>query len=92
MPEPWFIAPEELRLQLRDELRRELAPGHPLHDEVLVAVAKCGGCDDAVFSVEGRFVRWARVHLTWSRQEERPPFPRTTIHATLRESVAGHEH
>jgi hypothetical protein len=81
-----------MRPRLLEELRREVAAGHPLHDEVLIAVAKCGGCDDAVFAVQGRFVHWARVHLTWSGQPEKPPFPRVTMHDTFRESVAGHEH
>ena len=84
LPKPWFVAPAELRATLKGELVTEVAAGHPLHGEGVVPVAKCAGCDDALFAVEGGpYTRWARVHLTWSGKEERPPWPQTTIYDAL---------
>jgi len=33
-------------------VRVEVAPGHPLFDAPVIAIACCEGCDDVVFSVE----------------------------------------
>lgn len=88
-----MIAPSHMREDLARELLREVAPGHELFGESVIAIAKCGGCDDAVFSMEGeRFVRWARVHLTWSGRQEAAPTPRTVIFSTFAESVRSHAH
>jgi hypothetical protein len=35
-------------------------------------VAKCGGCDDALFALDGD--EWVLVHLTWAANE--PGWPR----------------
>lgn len=94
MPEPCFIVPNGLRDNLLGELQRELSEGHLLFgEESVAAVAKCGGCDDVVFSIDGeRFIRWARVHLTWSGRPETPPLPRTHEFQNFRSSMTDHDH
>jgi hypothetical protein len=84
---------DDLGKQLVAELEREVQPGHELTGRKLVPIAKCGGCDDAVFRLDDE--TWVIVHLTWSRQAEAPPWPRTkrvgsflAIEAALTE----HEH
>ena len=90
LPEPWFILPDVLRADYEAELHREVGEGHPLWQQVLIAVAKCGHCDSVVFSVEGRYVQWAVVHLTWSGGQEEKPWPRASLHGTLAAAVAAH--
>lgn len=90
LPEPWFVLPLEVRPSFEAELGREVARDHLLWQQVVIPVAKCGHCDSAVFSVEGRFVQWALVHLTWTGAPEKSPWPRTSIHATLSDAVAAH--
>ncbi len=93
LPEPWFVADDALRTALAAELEKELTAGHPLFGEKIIPIAKCGGCDEAVFSIEGEeFVQWARVHMTWSRKSESSPFPMTTLFNSLRSAVETHSH
>ncbi len=88
-----MIAPNAMRPGLVGELVAEVGEGHPLHALTLLPVAKCGGCDEVVFRIEGgRFVRWARVHLTWSSRRESPTVPRTEIFDSFREAVETHAH
>ena len=93
VPEPWFIAPEDLRSDLLRELRTEIGAGHALDGRRLVAVAKCGGCDDAIFTVEDTDpVQWVRVHLTWSGSTEASPWPRTEVFLEPHDAFANHTH
>lgn len=93
LPEPWFMLPVESRGGFQGEAGREVAPGHLLFGQRLQAVAKCAGCDEVVFStdVDGA-PAFARVHLTWSGQEEAPPWPLCSTFRRLGAAVAGHEH
>jgi hypothetical protein len=80
-PAPWFDlrwrwGTETQRAAMLAELCREASPGHALHGTNPVAVAKCSHCDDVAF--EQGDGKYAVVHLTWSRREERPPWPRAS--------------
>jgi hypothetical protein len=77
LPEPWVPTSEldDIGRQLVAELDREVGPGHELAGRSVVPIAKCGGCDDAVFRLQDG--TWVIVHLTWSRRQESPPWPRT---------------
>lgn len=90
LPEPWFVLPSDLRADFESELHKEVREGHVLWRRRTVAVAKCEHCDAVAFSVEGSYVQWALVHLTWTRRLERMPWPGTSLHATLAEAVAAH--
>ncbi len=60
--EPWLRLQPEQALAFEREAEKEIAPGHELHGIALSALAKCQGCDDAVFRAsDGTF---AIVHLT----------------------------
>jgi hypothetical protein len=79
---PWIEphSPEGLSL----ELRREVAPPHELHGKSIRAIAVVEDCDDVLFAVEDAdSVRYAVVHLTWSRKPEPIPWPHTTFFDSL---------
>lgn len=80
LADPWRVVAAPERVALEKELARELAPSHPLHGMHCVAIARCAGCDDVVFSVEGGTARFVLVHLVWGRSgPETPPWPSTTF-------------
>jgi hypothetical protein len=61
--------------RLEEEARAEIAVGHELHGRKLTAIARCTGCDDAVFRCDDD--TFAVVHLSYTRPD-RPPWPATT--------------
>jgi hypothetical protein len=63
---------EETAASFDDELLREVAPGHPLHERRCIAIAKREATDDVLFAVGAEEV--AVVHLTWTQAPERPPW------------------
>jgi hypothetical protein len=94
LPEPWIVAPADMRSPLEAELRAEVADGHLLSGETVTAIARCQACDDVVFSVEGDHPVWfAIVHLTWRRSREPVPWPATQpLRLPLAESLRAHTH
>ena len=68
-----------------NELKRELAPEHPLYSyrNELQAWAKRADNDDVFFC--GPYHPLVLVHLTWSKREESPPWPGSTPYASLKE-------
>ncbi|SRR6266496_2633174 len=93
LPAPWAWVPAEKRAGLEAELQTEVAEGHPLFGERVIAIARCEGCDEAVFSVETDPVRFVSVHMTWRGAPERPPWPRTEdLGLPLPRSLAKHGH
>lgn len=77
LPAPWALVPQAKRAALEAELCAEVSEGHPLFGNPVIAIARCEGCDEAVFSVEVGPVRFVMVHLTWRGSREQPPWPRT---------------
>jgi hypothetical protein len=77
---------ERRRGHLEQELRREVAVGHPLHGRPLKAVGKCIRCDDWLFDTgNGEF---AHVHLSYpTGGPDQPPWPRTRILASRSEAA-----
>jgi hypothetical protein len=73
---PWSRIDAEHGRTFENEAHAEVAPGHELHGLGLRAIAKCEGCDDAVFRVSDD--TFAIVHLTWARKPEAPPWPLTS--------------
>jgi len=73
--EPW-VRPDDIEARrLEAEARAEISDEHELHGIGLTAIARCSGCDDAVFRCEDE--TFAVVHLSYVRPD-RPPWPRTT--------------
>jgi hypothetical protein len=93
LPEPWYVVAGEQRDALVAELQAEVSPGHRLYRQPVTAVARCSGCDDVIFCVEVDPAYWIRVHLTWRRGAESPPWPHfSEVTLPLSRSLAGHEH
>ena len=70
LPEPWWdltvdhTAEVEIREAYAERLRVECGPDHRLAGRDFRAVAKCSGCDRALFALDHD--EWALVHLTWA--------------------------
>jgi len=95
LPEGWEVLPNEVRRTFEDELKREVTPGHPLYSQTVVAIARCTGCEDVLFSIEGRYVRWTVVHLTFARGPQDPPLPMSEefdAFGEARRRLADHRH
>jgi hypothetical protein len=78
------------------ELKRELSPGHPLFGVPAAALGKRNDSDDVLFELRDGTGRVAVVHLTFCNHPEPPPWPQTTMFASLEAWVeermkAGHE-
>jgi hypothetical protein len=85
--EPWSSTENyaaQFHESFRKQLEREVAPGHVMHG-VPVKLIACGNGDDALFQILDGSGRVAEVHLTWSKEQERLPWPGTTIYASLEE-------
>jgi hypothetical protein len=81
------------RSVLESELLAEVSPGHPLFGARVIAIARCEGCDEVLFSVEADPARFVRVHLTWRGGPESAPWPRTErVGMPLSRSLAAHDH
>jgi hypothetical protein len=93
LPPQWALVPVDTRAALEAELRTEVAEGHPLFGERAIAIARCEGCDEVVFSVETDPARFVSVHLTWRGAPERPPWPWTQdLSLPLSRSLTEHQH
>ena len=92
--EPWtLIATTDAKAILEAELRAEVTEGHPLFDKHVIAIARCGRCDEVVFSVEDYPARFVQVHLTWKQGPEREQDPWTEdLTLPLSTSLADHSH
>jgi hypothetical protein len=93
LPSPWALVPSEARAALESELIAEVGKGHPLFGHRVIAIARCGACDEVIFSVETDPVRFVSVHLTWRGAQERPPWPTTEyLRMPLSRNLAAHDH
>jgi hypothetical protein len=95
--DPWVPVEaigERLAYGLLRQLQIELPPGHVLYG-VPVKVLARGNGDDVLFELLDGTNRVADVHLTWSKGQERLPWPGTDVYSSLRdwvESVMEPEH
>lgn len=71
----------------RTQLEREIASGHVLYGIPTRLIARGNG-DDALFTLLDGSNRVALVHLTWSSGAQTPPWPATTLFASLEQWVA----
>jgi len=86
--DPWY--PMNKRSQyaialFERQLQLEVGQGHPLFGIPCEAFGKHDACDDVLFRLLDGTGRVAVVHLTWAKSPERPPWPGTTIYASLYE-------
>lgn len=79
--EPWFAT---TGLQLVEELRRELSPGHVLEGIEVSAIGQRKDRDDVLYALQDGSNRLAVVHLTYSKSREtRSSYPITRVFANL---------
>lgn len=81
---PWYSVADDAAQAagMEQELRRELAAGHPLYGVPVRTLGRNG--DDVLFAVEDGSGRVAVVHLTWIQSApDRPPWPDTAFYPSL---------
>jgi hypothetical protein len=82
---PWAQVTQHAA-NLEAELRKEVAPGHPLYMLGARAVAQRIDADDVLFEVDSPDFRYAVVHLCWTVEPEHDPrFPHTEAFASFQE-------
>jgi hypothetical protein len=85
--DPWWSTEnhdEEFHEKFRKQLEREVPLGHCMYDLPVRLIARGNG-DDALFQILNGTGRVADVHLTWSKSQERLPWPGTTIYSSIEE-------
>jgi cation diffusion facilitator CzcD-associated flavoprotein CzcO len=86
-PDPWWdLRPDgsvesRQREFLHAELLTEVSVGHPLHGLRIEVIGRSEASDDIVVKLATG--GWARVHLTYKRAPETPPWPNTTFYDTI---------
>lgn len=85
--DPWWSTSnmeERFRESFCKQLELEVPPGHILHKLPVKLIARGNG-DDALFEILDGTGRVADVHLTWSKSQERLPWPGTAIYGNVEE-------
>lgn len=83
--DPWWSTErkdEHFQRTFREQLARELSPGHCLFELPVKIIARGNG-DDALFELLDGSGRVADVHLTWGQHQQRLPYPATAIYPSL---------
>ena len=83
---PWWSTEEQdstFHETFESELQLEVGPGHFVFGIPAKLIGRHDACDDALFELCDGTCRVAVVHLTWAKHEERLPWPRTEIYASL---------
>ena len=66
------------------ELKRELAPDHPVYGKSVRALAVARDRDDVLFRIGATSpFQYAVIHLTWSHKTEPAPWPNTKVFDSL---------
>jgi len=78
--------PAEFVEAITKQLEREVPPGHLMYELPVKLIARGNG--DALFEILDGTGRIADVHLTWSKSEDRLPWPITTLYPSLTEWAA----
>ncbi|MCZ8072776.1 MAG: hypothetical protein O9341_01470 [Paucibacter sp.] len=85
--DPWIPVEaigERLAQGVQQQLQIELPPGHLLYG-IPVKVMARGNGDDVLFELLDGSNRVADVHLTWSKGQERLPWPGTDVYSSLQD-------
>lgn len=85
--DPWWPT-ESQSAEFLDTFRRQLElevpPDHILYGLPIRLIARGEG-DDTLFALLDGSNRVAMVHLTWAKQQERLPWPATTVFPSLQD-------
>jgi hypothetical protein len=87
LKDPWRALSPEREEIMELQLQHELAPGHVLYGRRLRAVAERIDRDDVLFELIAPQNQLARVHLTWSRNQQSNPYPTTKLFLSWEEWV-----
>lgn len=85
--EPWVpvdVFGERVADGLLRQLQIELPPGHALYGMPLKVLARGNG-DDILFELLDGSNRVVGVHLTWSKSQERLPWPGADLYVSLQD-------
>ncbi len=91
--DPWWSTADQdvvFHEQFHEQLEREVGPGHVLYQVPVRLIARHDASDDCLFELLDGSGRVAIVHLTWSRTQERLPWPETIICDDLQTFVSDH--
>jgi hypothetical protein len=84
LPRPWStVESHSEKSALERELSRELKTEHPLFGVPVAVIARRHDRDDVLFEIQDGSERIAEVHLTYAHEREEPPWPMTSLFATL---------
>lgn len=84
IPIDWTGVGPEFALEYNNELKKEVTPGHPLFDLETKLLLRHKIKNDFLFYVPGFNLKFAEVHLTWSKREI-PPWPFTLFFASIQD-------
>jgi hypothetical protein len=87
--EPWWSTEDQsdhFRETFLRQLRLELSPAHALFGLPARVIGRGDG-DDALFEILDGTGRVAVVHLVWSKAQQEPPWPGTSIYPSLQAFV-----
>lgn len=88
--EPWSSTeglPQELHDSFREQLKREVGPGHAMYGLPVGLIARGHG-DEALFEILDGSGQVVDVHLTWGKPQERMPWLWATIYRSFDEWAA----
>lgn len=85
-PEGWGPVPAAQGRALIRELRREMPAGHRLRGLPVYPLGHGEHPDELLFQIEDPDYKFARVHLTWSKERD-PQWPWTTLYRTFEDFV-----
>ncbi len=74
LPDNWWVQRNAAETFIT-QLKQELPPRHCLYGLKVKFLARIDGQDDVLFLIDDGSGRVAEVHLTWSKRQERLPWP-----------------
>ena len=81
--EPWWSTDKQdanFHMMFAIELTTEVCPEHVMYGLPVRMIGRDGGSDDTLFEMLDGTGRFALVHLTWAKRQERLPWPATVIY------------
>lgn len=79
LPDHWWEHRDAAEIFIA-QLKRELPPNHCLYGLKVKFLARIDNQDDVLFLINDGSGRVAEVHLTWSKRQERLPWPISKIY------------
>ncbi len=84
IPIDWTGVNDDYKIEYARELKKELAPGHPLFSREVKLLLRHKIKNDFLFYIPDNELKFAVVHLTWDEREI-PPWPSTLFFASIQD-------